>query len=472
MRAEYLYEQVEAQVEGMIASGALVPGDRVPSLRRMSRQAGVSLATVSQAYIELERKGLVEARPKSGFYVRRRSVREPALPRSARPAREPRRVQCADALDSILAAAQEPGIVSLGVANPSPDLLPAKALTRALTRVAQRDRSAGLEYCFQPGAEDLRRQVALRYADLGCAVSPDDVLITTGATEALALALKSVAGPGDVVAVESPAYFLTLRLIEQLGMLALEIRTDPGTGIELGSLARALGRERVRAVVTVSDFHNPLGSLMPDAKKRALVEMLAQRQIPLVDDDVYGDLSFTDVRPTPVTRFDRDGLVLACSSFSKTLAPGYRVGWLLPGRYRERAAHWKQSMTGASPTLTQLALAEFLRAGNYDRHLRRIRRVYREQVERMRYAIAQRFPEGTRVSRPGGGFFLWVELPRGVDGEVLFRRCLERGVSVTPGTLFSPTREFRNYIRVCCGRPWTEEVERALDTVAAVARSL
>lgn len=468
----FLYERVEAEVAEMIASGALVAGDRVPSLRRMCRQTGVSLATVMQAYLQLERKGLIEARPKSGFYVRRRRFAEPDLPRSSRVARAPRRIRFADTVGAVFAAAAEPGVVSLAVADPSPELLPVKGLTRALTRVAHQQGEIGLQYCFQPGNDDFRRQVSLRYAELGCAVAPDEVLVTVGATEALALALQSVAKRGDVIAVESPAYFLVLRLIEQLGMLALEIRTEPDHGIDLASLEQALAREPVRAVVTVANFHNPLGSLMPDDKKRALVELLARCQVPLIDDDIYGDLAFGDVRPTPLTRFDRDGMVLTCASFSKTLAPGYRIGWLLPGRFASAAAHWKQTMTGATHTLSQLAVAEYLRTGSYDRHLRKVRRVYRQQVERMRYAIAEHFPDGTRVSRPSGGFVLWVELPRGVDSETLFRRCLERGVSVTPGPLFSPTGKFRNYIRVCCGLPWTEEVERAVGTVGEQAGAL
>ena len=468
----FLYEQVEDLVTAMIGEGVLRPGERVPSLRHMSRQARVSIATVSQAYAELERKGFIEARPKSGFYVRPPRGREPSLPRMPSPAANPRRVRKGDLIDTIFAGCREPGLVSLGVANPSPELLPSRALSRSMSRVVGQAGVAGLEYCFPPGADELRRQIAYRSADLGCAVSPEEVLVTSGATESLAIAVQSVARPGDVIAVESPAYFLILRLMEQLGMLVQEVRTDPERGLCVESLAEIVERVPVRAVVTVTNFHNPLGAAMPEDRKRALVELLARHEIPLIDDDLYGDLSFEEPRPRLAKAYDRDGLVLTSSSFSKTLAPGYRVGWLLAGRYQEQAMHWKQAMSGSTPTLCQLAIADFLRTGDYDRHLRRIRRVYRDQVERMRFLIAEHFPSGTRVSRPQGGFVLWVELPRGVDGETLFEHCMRRHVSITPGTLFSPSRKFRNFVRLSCGMPWSERVEQAVLVVAEEASAL
>ena len=194
--------------------------------------------------------------------------------------------------------------------------------------------------------------------------------------------------------------------------------------------------------------------------------------MPLIDDDIYGDLAFEDPRPRLAKAYDRDGRVITCGSFSKTLAPGHRVGWLLPGRYHERASHWKQTSSGATSTLAQLTVADFLATGDYDRHLRRIRRVYRDQVERMRYLVAEHFPEGTRVTRPRGGFVLWVEMPRAVDGEALLERCLALGVSVAPGVLFSPSRRHRSCIRLSCGLPWSDAVEGAALVVAEQARAL
>ena len=469
----YLYEQVEGLVKGMIDDGVLKTGERVPSIRAMSRKARVSMATVMQAYLALENKGYVESRPKSGFYVRPRRGADASVPKRSNPRMLPRRVERQDLIDSILAACHESSIVSLGIANPSAELLPVKGLTRALRQVASRYPLEAMQYCFERGGDsELRKQIALRGADLGCSISPREVLTTVGATEALAVALNTVARPGDVIAVESPTYFHILQLIERLGMLALEVRTDPDTGMDLEALGQALNSVPVKAVMSVPNFGNPLGSLMPDASKARLVEMLAKRAIPLIEDDVYGDLYFGESRPRIAKCFDREGLVLTCSSFSKTIAPGYRVGWLLPGRYADEATKWKHSMSGVSAALPQLAIAEFLRTGNYDRHLRRLRKAYRDQVEQMRYAVAREFPDGTRITRPTGGFVLWVQLPKQVDATELFEKSLAEGVSVTPGVLFSSTARFKNCIRVSCGMPWSARIEAAVATLGRIARDL
>ncbi len=466
----FLYEQVERQVREMIDTGVLKPGDRVPSLRRMSRHNRVSIATVTQAYLALERKGLLEAREKSGYYVRRRQAA--TVPRPVSQPGTARRVQVGDVVETILGAVHRPDVVSLGLANPSPELLPVKALTRAMIRVAGRRRLASVRYSMPEGVGELRRQIAYRGHGMGCALAPEDVLVTSGATEGLATALQVVARSGDAVAVESPCYFQILRLIESLGLLAVEVRTDPDTGLDLDALDRALDRVPVKAVITVPNFHNPLGSLMPDASKRRLVATLAERRIPLIEDDVYGDLHFDDLRPRVAKAFDETGNVILCSSFSKTLAPGYRVGWMAPGRYLRPAVTLRRALSGTTASLTQLAVSEFLATGAYDRTLRSVRRTYADQVERARYAIAEHFPEGTRVSRPAGGFVLWVELPGNLEGEALFHAALARGVSITPGTLFSATRRFRSYVRISAGLPWSERVEQAIASVGELARSM
>jgi len=470
-RDSYLYDQVGQLVVDMIDKQTLQPGDRVPSLRKMSRQLKVSVTTVMQAYGALEEQGFIEARPQSGYFVRARRRAEPQVPRKSRPRSEPRPVAVGDTVAAILAATKQRGVMPLGVANPSTELLPVKAMNRALARVSADQSLASIDYCFPPGHEELRRQIAFRTVDLGCNVGPDDIVIANGCTEALSLSLSAVARHGDVIAVESPAYFFILEMIERLGMLALEICTDAETGMCLDTLERELDRHDVRAVVTVANFHNPVGSLMPDTSKQRLVTMLAERAIPLIEDDIFGDLHFGETRPRIAKCFDRDGLVLTCSSFSKTLAPGYRVGWVIPGRFSEAVLKNKRTM-GFSATPTQLAVAEFLRSGGYDRHLRRLRTAYRDQVQRMRYHVAQVFPEGTRITRPQGGFVLWIELPLGVDSLELHELALQQGVSIAPGTLFSPTQKYRRFIRLNAGMVWSDEVRGAVDTLGEIVHEL
>jgi DNA-binding transcriptional MocR family regulator len=381
-------------------------------------------------------------------------------------------VQFGNTVETIFSLANQPDIVPLGVANPSPELLPVRALNRALRDVASRAPQATVNYTFPPGNAELRRQIAFRAADFGSEVDPNDVIITTGATEAISVALQTVAKPGDIIAVESPTYFSGLQIIERLGMLALEIDTDPQEGMCLDALERALKNHPVKAVLTVGNFSNPTGGLMPDVAKAELVEILAEHDIPLIEDDVMGDLHFGELRPRSCQAFDREGRVITCSSFSKTVAPGYRVGWVLPGRYRQQIMQGKQLASSASASVTQMAMAEFLASGQYDRHLARLRRACREQVERLRYAVAEHFPAGTRVTRPQGGSTLWVQLPRGVDSNQMYQEALRAGISVTPGTLFSATGKYQNFIRLCAGHPWSPQIERAVHVLGDIAAAM
>ena len=468
----YLYSQVARMVAGMIESGTLSPGDRVPSLRKMSQKLKVSIATVMQAYVNLEDQGLVESRPQSGFYVKAHPGKGLSQPRKTNPKVAPRKVQLGDVVENIFSSANEEGVVPLGVANPSSQLMPQKGLTRAMNQVASRDPQRITSYCWQPGDYELRRQIALRSSDIGSSISADDVVITTGATEAISASLQAVARPGDVIAVESPTYFILLQMIERLGMLAVEIDTDPDEGMCIDALESALDNIDIKAVIHIGNFSNPIGSLMPDENKRKMVHMLAERNIPLIEDDIYGDLYFGDQRPRTCKAYDKHGLVLTCSSFSKTIAPGYRVGWVLPGKFHSGVVQAKQMSSSASATITQLTISEFLHTGHYDRHLLRLRHAYRDQVDRMRFAVAEHFPAGTRITRPQGGFVLWAQLPRGVDSLELYQRAIEKGISVTPGSLFSPTNKYKNFIRLSAGQPWSTAIEKAVVELGRLACQL
>ncbi|MCC6558391.1 MAG: PLP-dependent aminotransferase family protein [Polyangiaceae bacterium] len=469
---DLLYERVAAHIAGLIERGTLRPGDRIPSVRRLSGQQGVSVATVLQAYLHLENRGLIEARPQSGHYVRARRSSILPEPRCARPSATVSRVSVGALVARVYGAARDPHIVPFGAAYTSPDLLPTDRLNRAMSAIARAAGGAGVSYDPPPGLPALRRQIARRSVEWGCALSADDIVTTFGAMEALHLCLRAVARRGDTVAVESPMYYGILQLLESLGVRVLEIPARPGAGMDLDALDDALARHPIKAVLAIPNFSNPIGSLMPDEAKERLVEALARREIPLIEDDVYGDLHFGDVRPRPAKAFDRRGLVMLCSSFSKTVAPGYRVGWTAPGRFREQVEWLKFAQSVATSTLPQMAIADFLENGGYDHHLRGLRRRLAAQVARVSEAIAEHFPPGTRVSRPAGGFVLWVELPPGASALALHERALARGISVAPGPIFSAKQRFSNCLRVSCGFPWSDLLDhsiRALGRLAAEA---
>lgn len=466
----YLYERIADELGAQIARGALRSGDRLPSVRRLAEERGVSIATVLAAYLLLEGRGVAEARPKSGHFVRARRAEGVPVPTAPRRAPSPARVSIAAGADDLIRAMiGDRGLVPLGTAYVDAELLPLRKLNAILASVAREGGGPGGGYDEIRGALQLRRQLARRAVTWGAFLEEDDFVTTVGATEALNVALGAVTKPGDVIAVESPAYFGLLRLVDSHSLRAIEVPTDPRTGLDLDALEDAIRSAPVRAVLASPNFQNPLGARMPDENKQRLVKMLARREIPLVEDDVYGDLAYDGTRPRPAKAFDEHGLVLLCGSFSKTLAPGYRVGWLVPGRFQDAALRLKFAHTVASPTPTQMAIAEFLGEGGYDRHVRRLRRALAAQSERYREAIADAFPRGTRVSRPQGGFVLWVELPSGASAVELQRRALERGISIAPGPIFSARQRFANCVRVSTGHPWTPRIARAVATLGDLA---
>ncbi len=467
-----LYEKLAARLMQQVDRGVYPPGERVPSVREASSRFKVSVSTVIEAYRVLESRGVIEARPQSGFYVRARQWEASAELETSRPQAKPCTVSVGDLAMSVLRASTQPNVVQLGVASPHPSFLPVRALNRIIAGIARRDDDRAMRYDFPPGNRELRVQIARRMAAAGCDVSPDDIVTTSGCQEALRLCLRVVAQPGDTVAIESPAFYGTLQAIEALGMRALEIPTHPREGVSLDALKLALEQWKVAAVMLVPSFANPLGACMPEENRRRLVRLLNQHDIPLIEDDIYGDLAFGPTRPNAIKSYDRKGTVMYCSSFSKTLAPGMRVGWAVPGLYRDQVAHRKYVSSMATATLPQMVIAEYLAQGGYERHLRKVRATYAQQAQRMVEAIARNFPVGTRVTRPSGGFVLWVELPEKIDSLALHCHALEKGISIAPGPLFSATGKYRNFIRLTCALPWDEKLDRALVTLGGLAEAL
>jgi DNA-binding transcriptional MocR family regulator len=474
MAGDTLYQRIADRLSGSIQAGTIAPGGRMPSVRRLSHQQRVSVSTVLQAYLLLEARGLIEKRPKSGHFARLPRQALLPEPRPPRPSLAPRLVTRKSVLGDLQRVLGDARYAPLGSATMSPALLPAERLNRVLAQVARTAGGAGLVYEGPHGHRRLRRQLARRALDWGGQLTAEDFVVTVGAMEALHLALRAVTRPGDAVALESPTYHGLLRLIETLGLRAVEIPQNAGTGLDLDVLERALRRQRVAACIAIPSINNPLGSVMPDEAKARLVALLARRRVPLIEDDIYADLFAPDhpraSRPIPCKAHDRQGLVMWCGSFSKTLAPGYRVGWVAGGRFQAEIQHLKFAQTIATPTLPALAISAFLDGGGYDAHLRQLRRRLAEQVARTREAVAAAFPAGTRVSRPAGGFLLWIEMPPGTDALALHARALERGISIAPGPIFSATGRFRHCLRLNCGHPLDEGVLRAVRALGELAR--
>ncbi|WXL27975.1 GntR family transcriptional regulator MpaR [Ectopseudomonas mendocina] len=465
------YEKFADDIAELIRTGVLAAGERVPSVRHASRTYGVSPSTVFQAYYLLESRGLIVARERSGYFVREHAQQPLHEPEISSKQAQTSDVDVSELVFSVLGSLKDPDTVPFGSAFPSPDLFPLARLSRSMAHSLRDMQPQAVIADMTEGNPDLRRQIALRYMVSGVMLPLEELVITNGAMEALNLCLQCVTQPGDLVAIEAPAFYACLQVLERLKLKAVEIPVHPREGIDLDSLAESLQRLPIKACWFMSGLQNPLGATMSDDKKRALCELLQQHQVPMIEDDVYAELYFGNQPPKPVKSFDRDGLVMHCGSFSKCLAPGYRVGWVAAGRYAEQVTRLKL-MTTISPSVpAQAAIADYLQHGGYDRHLRKLRHELEAQQASMLASAARHFPAQTKVTRPSGGYFLWFEFPEQVDSLKLFQLALAQGISLAPGPIFSATRRFGNCARLNSGHPWTAHSEQAMAVLGRILAS-
>jgi DNA-binding transcriptional MocR family regulator len=465
------YQELADRMAELISQGTYPPDKRIPSIRQMSQQQGVSISTVLQAYYLLEDRGLIEARPQSGYYVRARAAERLPEPEMSSPGRDPSQVSLHELVMMLMRDSLNPNLVQLGAALPNPEFLPIRKINRIIANLSRQGNTDTHQYQLPPGLDALRSQIARRAVNSGCSLSPGDILITSGGIEAIDLCLHAVCKPGDIVAIESPMYFGTLQALEVHGLRALEIPTHPREGISLEALEFAIDHNPIRAVLVISNFNNPLGSQIPDEKKKELVTLLAHHDIPLIENDVSGEIYFDDKRPLVCKAFDKKGLVMLVSSFSKDISPGLRVGWVAPGRFRAELEWLKFTVSAASPTLPQMAVSEFLASGGYEHHLRSMRREYARNVDLLSCAVLRYFPADTRVPRPTGGFVLWAQLPENVDSLELYKLSLQGGITLAPGYVFSPTQQFPNFIRLNAAE-FNYSTERAVEQLGGMIKEL
>lgn len=465
-----LYEALAAEMAASIHTGSLRAGEKLPSIRQVTTRRKVSASTVFQAYYLLEAQGLIQARDRSGYYVSQGArLLPPEADTPSTPDETATPVDISAKVFEVLESAMVREVVPLGSAFPNPRLFPLDRLGLALGSSARNLDPWSTVDDLTPGNAHLRRQIALRYLTSGLHVPADDIIITHGALEALNLCLAAVTQPGDAVLIETPTFYAALQSLEERQLEAVEVPTHPREGIQLDALERAIRQHRPKACWLMTTFQNPLGSLMPDEKKRDLVELLSRYDIPLIEDDVYGELYFGAKRPALAKSFDKTGIVMHCASFSKTLAPGYRIGWAAPGRYARAVGRRKLMTTLACPVPTQMGVAHYLEKGGYDKHLRHLRRTLQAQQTAFAQAIRHYFPAGTRATRPAGGYFLWVELPAGTDALEIHKQALSLGISVAPGPIFSAKRAFPNCLRLNYGHEWNSRTEAAIETLGKLA---
>jgi DNA-binding transcriptional MocR family regulator len=462
-----LYRALAEDVAAMIRGGTLKPEDRLPSVRAFCETRHVSPATVLKAYEALERDGLIESRPRSGYYVRAQRAL-PMPPSTPRPNASSTRLKVSDLVFQTLEAGRHREVVPLGSAFPSPTLFPWPKLARYLGSSARHMDPWHTVESLPPGSVELRQQIARRYLKLGMSVGIEQIVITAGALEALNLSLQTVARAGDTIAIESPTFYGCLQAAQRLGLNVVEIPTHPTDGIDLESLKAAIGKHPVRALWCMTSLQHPTGATLSAKRKRELVRLLGANDVALIEDDAYAELQFADKPVPPAKAFDKDGLVLHCGSFSKCLAPGYRLGWVAAGRFSDEVARRKIEASIAASLPVQQGIAQMLKHGGYDAHLAKLRSQLVMQQRAALESVARHFPNGYRLTAPEGGYFLWIECARDVDALDVHRKALDFGITVAPGPIFSARQQFGNFLRINTGHPWTQTTERAMQRLGQI----
>jgi DNA-binding transcriptional MocR family regulator len=467
---DFIYAEISGKIAKQIRNEVLKPGERLPSVRMLCQEHGISMNTARRVYLELESQSLIESKPQSGYFVSRSLYRKLPLPAVSKPSAAGQHKEPVDLIAKVYANMGSDKLTLFSVGASTGSLLPLAKLSKEIVQATRELRSAGTEYESLQGNEKLRRMVAARSITWGGNLREDDLVTTNGGMNALAFSMMTVSKPGDTIAVESPCYPGILQLALSLGLKVLELPTHPVTGIEMDALKKAI--PKIDCCLLVSNFNTPLGSCMPDENKKEVVRLLGHHGIPLIEDDVYGDLYFGSQRPKCCKAFDTDDAVLWCSSLSKTLAPGYRVGWVAPGKYKEKILKQKLVHTIASSSITQEAAANFLKTARYDNHLRHLRSTLQSNYQHYVDAIAQYFPDGTRTSRPQGGLALWVEFDKKTDTVELYELALKHKISIAPGRMFTLQNQFNNCMRLCFGLPWSEELKWKLKKLGGLAKMM
>jgi DNA-binding transcriptional MocR family regulator len=459
---DFLYAQIVSRIENQVKQGLLKPGDKLRSVRALSLEQGISISTAFKAYVELENMGMIEARPKSGYYVKFAPSRFTKSPEAKPPLKKIEQASVGEMIAMVYRNMGEESALQLSRSSPALSLIPLAKLSKSMMEAIRKSPSGNINYENLQGNISLRKQIAKNAFNWGGNITEDDIVTTHGCMEALVFCLRAVTKPGDTIAIESPTYFGIFNIMLSLDLNVLEIPVNPDTGIDVEYLAQAMDKVDIKACLFVTNFSNPVGSCMPNERKKELVDLITKRQIPLIEDDIYGEIYFSKSRPHTCKSYDTEGWVMLCSSVSKSLAPGYRVGWCIPGRFKEQIINLKMMHTLTTATPTQAAIAHFFETGRYDLHMRKLRKALHMQCLRYMQAIATYFPPDTKVSRPQGGYALWIELDKKINAFELYQAAMAQNISIAPGQIFSTDARFTNFIRISFGIPYDDKVEKSL----------
>lgn len=462
----YLYQELTDSIRKDIESGQRQPGERMPSLRALCLAKKLSKSTVLSAYSHLEMEGLLESRPRSGYFVKvPYKILEPI---NAQRGSNPNSVPLTVSTDKVMI-----NIMDRGAAF---DVLPSKdndyenrELRQCLSRSFRRQSSYQQNYYNPPqGSEELRLQIVNQLHAGGSHLHCDDIIITSGCQSALLMALMATTKPGDVVAIESPGFYGAIQLIEALGLRILELPSSPTGGIDIDSLEDAFKRWQVSVLIVSPCYSTPTGSCLSDRDKQSILALCLGFDVAIIEDDIYGELTFGLDRPRTLHSYDETGNVLLCSSLSKCLSRDLRIGWIAPGKYQQEISRLKIITSLSTSSSLQAGITDYMQRGFFERYLRKKRIHLSKQCIQLQHLIPELLPTAVSWTRPAGGLTLWLELPQSVNTTELYRQALEKGITITPGALFTSQHKYQNFLRLSFAHEWTEGRISALAEVGNI----
>ncbi len=470
MKKEHLYQAIADNIGNKIRNGVLKEGERLPSVRMLSQEHGISINTAKRIFLELESQSLINSKPQIGYFVNGLVYKNLPLPSVSQPAPFASHSEPNELINNVYSNVGRNDLTLFSIGVPSGSLLPIAKLNKEIITASRGLKESGTEYELVQGNLKLRRMIAYRSLTWGGQLHEEDIITTNGCLQALSLSLMAITKPNDTIALESPCYPGILQLAVSLKLNVLEVPTNPTTGIEIDALKKSISK--INVCLLVPNYNTPLGYCMPEDSKKEIVKLLAAHNIPLIEDDTYGELHFDKERPKCCKSFDKEGNVIYCGAISKTLAPGFRVGWVAAGKYKDKILKLKLIHAVSSTSLIMEATANFLMNGRYDKHLIQLRKTLQENYQKYVLAISEYFPEGTKISQPLGGLSLWVEFPEKINTIELYNLALKSKISIAPGRMFSLQNQYENCMRLCFGLPWQEELKFKLKQLGNLANSL
>lgn len=465
-----VYQQIAEQVNEAIVSGELRHGDKLPTIRALAEELGVNRDTVALAYDGLARARLVETTVGRGTFVRH----SPTTPKTADQAPPPLSPVVDRLLDferSRPDYSARDGAVPLHSLIPDPSLYPLKAFRRSLNRVLDEGGTELLSYGGHHGNSALREVIAARLRAHGVDTAAEQLVLCQGASQGMSLAMRLYAEPGDWVAVEEPTYHNVLGVLVGLGLRAAPVpMTEDGPDLDV--LERTLARAEVKLFYTMPSFHNPLGTTTSLANRRALLDVATRLGKPVIEDGFEMDLRYDGREVPPLAALDTNGVVVHLFSFSKSLFPGVRIGSICArGRALDGLLALKYTTDLSGVLVLQAAVADFVRRGGYDRHLENLRGRLRERRDVLLAALEAHMPEGTRWTRPQGGYQIWVELPEDIDSRALLRDAQAAGVMFSPGHQFHHDGRPSSGLRLTTALADSDEIRRGIEILGNLVRT-